>query len=354
MDRRDGLEPGSTLTLERVAKLVGGRVDGDATLTIAGVAPVDEADPDQLAFLALRRYVRHAESSGARAFLVSEELRSAVPDGRSCVVAPDPYAALRVLLQAFFVEEGVVPGVHPTAVLGRGVRLGASVGIGPYAVLEDGVIVGDESSVGAHCVIGRLSRIGNRTRLHPHVVVYHGSVIGSDVVLHAGVRVGSDGFGYRMVDGAHLKMPQVGRAVIEDGVEIGANTTIDRGSLGDTIVGAGSKIDNLVMIAHNVKIGALSLLAAMVGIAGSTRLGKRTWVGGQAGVINQLQIGDDARIAVATKVFGDVPAGETVSGHPARPHREELRRQALLGRLPKLVERVDRLEREIERLSDGR
>ena len=353
MSDHDVVETVDLLTLARVAELVGGHVHGDPELAISGVAPVDEAGPDQLAFLALKRYVRHAGSSRARAFLVSEDLRDALPEGRSCVVASDPYAALRTLLQALVLDEPLVPGVHPTAVLGRGVRLGARVRIEPYAVLEDGVVVGDDSCVGAHCVVGRLSTIGSRTRLHPHVVVYHRAVIGSDVVLHSGARVGSDGFGYRFLDGAHLKMPQVGRALIEDGVEIGANTTIDRGSLGDTVVGAGTKVDNLVMIAHNVKIGALSLLAALVGIAGSTRLGKRTWVGGQAGVINQLNIGDDARIAVATKVFGDVPAGETVSGHPARPHREELRRQAHLVRLPRIVERLTRLEAEVKRLSDG-
>jgi UDP-3-O-[3-hydroxymyristoyl] glucosamine N-acyltransferase len=184
------------------------------------------------------------------------------------------------------------------------------------------------------------------------VVVYPASVIGADVILHSGARIGSDGFGYTFVDGAHLKMPQVGRAVIEDGVEIGANTTVDRGSLGDTLVGAGSKIDNLVHIAHNVRIGALSLLAALSGVAGSSRLGKRTWLGGKAGVINQIEVGDDARVAVGSLVTRNVAPGDTVSGSPARPHREELRRQASLGRLAQLTERVERLEAEIERRSD--
>jgi UDP-3-O-[3-hydroxymyristoyl] glucosamine N-acyltransferase len=175
-------------------------------------------------------------------------------------------------------------------------------------------------------------------------VVYEESVIGSDVVLHAGVRVGSDGFGYTDAEGERRKMPQVGRAVVEDGAEIGANTTIDRGSLGDTVVGKGVKIDNLVQIAHNVRVGAGTLIAALVGIAGSTRIGRGVWLGGRASAINHLEIGDGARVTFGSTVTRDVVTGDTVTGYPARPHREHLRGQALLGRLPKLLERVERLE----------
>ncbi len=347
----EGSEPG--LSLGEVAELVGGRVEGDDTLRVTGVAPVDEADPTRLAFLALRRYVRYVAECPAAGFLVSADLSEVVPAGKPCVIVDEPYPALRTLLARLHPEVDVPAGVHPTAVLEPGVRLAEGVHVGPYAVLERDVVVGSGAVIGAHCVVGRGSTVGARSRLHPHVVVYHDSVIGADVIVHAGARIGSDGFGYTFVDGEHRKMPQVGRAILEDGVEIGANTTVDRGSLGDTRVGAGSKIDNLVQIAHNVRIGARSLLAALVGIAGSTRLGEQVWVGGQAGVVNQLEIGDGARIAVRTVVWRDVAAGETVSGYPARPHREDLRRQAHVGRLPRLVERVERLEAEVERLSAG-
>jgi UDP-3-O-[3-hydroxymyristoyl] glucosamine N-acyltransferase len=191
-------------------------------------------------------------------------------------------------------------------------------------------------------VLGAGTTVGNRCTLHPHVVAYPGTEIGSDVILHSGVRVGSDGFGYTTVEGRHEKLPQVGRAVIRDGVEVGANTTIDRGSLGDTVVDEGAKIDNLVQVAHNVRVGAGSMLAALVGIAGSTRIGRGVWLGGRASAINHLEIGDGARVTFGSTVTRDVAPNETVSGYPARPHREELRKQAHLARLPELLERVRR------------
>jgi UDP-3-O-[3-hydroxymyristoyl] glucosamine N-acyltransferase len=336
---------GEPLSLRRTAELVGGRAVGDPDRRIEGVAPLDEAGPSQMGFLARRRYLRFLEGSTAGALLVGADLEASLPAGRDRVVVDDPYPALRTLLKHFVPASSVPADVHPTAVLGRGVRLGAGVRIGPYAVLEDGVELGSGTRVGAHCVLGERTRVGDRCTFHPHVVTYADTVVGSGVTLHAGARVGSDGFGYTLVDGEHLKMPQVGRAVVEDDVEIGANTTVDRGALGDTVVGRGVKIDNLVQVAHNVRIGADSMLAALVGIAGSTRIGRGVWLGGRASAINHLEIGDGARVTFGSTVMRDVPPGETVSGYPSRPHREDLRRQAHLARLEKLVERVSELER---------
>jgi len=335
---------GEPLTLDRVAELVGGRRVGTGSLRVVGVAPLDEAGPSQMGFLARKRYARFVPESRAGAFLVAADLEEFLPTEAARVVVQDPYPALRTLLAHFFPEETAPAEVHPTAVLGRGVHLGLGVRIGPYAVLEAAVTVGSGTRVGAHCVLGTRTEVGERCVLHPHVVTYADTVVGSDVTLHAGARVGSDGFGYTWVEGEHRKMPQVGRAVIEDGVEIGANTTVDRGALGDTVIGHGSKIDNLVQVAHNVRIGARSMLAALVGIAGSTRIGSGVWIGGRASAINHLDIGDGARVAFGSTVMRDVRAGDTVSGSPSRPHREELRRQAHVGRLDRLVERVRRLE----------
>jgi UDP-3-O-[3-hydroxymyristoyl] glucosamine N-acyltransferase len=342
------------LSLAEIAALCNGRLVGPPDLALRGMAPLDEAGPEQLGFLALRRYVRMVQGSRAGAYLVSTELEENLPQDAPRVVVDEPYPAMRAVLQRFTptVEHPAV--VHPTAVLGHGVRLGRGVTIGPYAVLGDDVVVGDGTVVGAHCVVGAGSSIGSQTRLHPHVVAYEGAVIGSDVVLHAGVRIGSDGFGYTTVEGEHLKMPQVGRAVVEDGAEIGANTTVDRGSFGDTVVGRDVKIDNLVQIAHNVRVGAGTLIAALVGIAGSTRIGRRAWLGGRASAVNHLDIGDGARVTFGSTVTRDVDPGDTVSGYPARPHREHLRAQALLGRLPKLMERVERLEAALAAGQPGR
>lgn len=330
------------LTLERVASLVGGRAHGPPDLLVDGVMPIDEAGPSAMGLLALRRYARFVPSSRAGSFLVGADLEDLLPPGAARVVVDDPYRALRVLLGHLHPPRTATATVHPTAVLGRGVRLGEGVRVEPYAVLEDGVSVGAGTRVGAHCVLGAGTTVGERCTLHPHVVAYAGTSVGSDVILHSGVRLGSDGFGYTTVEGEREKMPQVGRAVIEDGVEIGANTTIDRGSLGDTVVGANAKIDNLVQVAHNVRVGAGAMLAALVGIAGSTRIGRGAWLGGRASAINHLEIGDGARVTFGSTVTRDVPPGETVSGYPARPHREELRKQAYLARLPQLLERVRR------------
>ena len=336
-----------SLSLEAIADLVGGRLVGDGSCVVTGIAPVDEAEPDSLAFLAGRRYVRYAGASRCAAFLVADELAPDLPDGASAVVVTDPYPALRALQHHFYPEPAWTAGVHPTAVLGHGVLIDDNVEIGPYAVVGDGVRIGAGSRIGAHCVLGAGTTVGDGTRLHPHVVTYEATTIGREVIVHAGARLGVDGFGYTFVDGRHAKMPQVGRCVIEDGVEIGANTTVDRGSLGDTRIGAGSKLDNLVHVAHNVRIGALSLLAAMVGISGSSRLGKGVVVGGQAGIGNQASVGDGARVAGQSGVIGDVPAGETVSGYPARPHREDLRKHAHVSRIPKILERLATLERAV-------
>lgn len=343
----------AALTVADIGALVGGRVPAGADMTVAGIGPVDEARGDQMAFLATKRYVRHIPDSRASSFLVLAELETYLGDNVPRVVVDDPHPALRTVLAHFHPEPRQPVEVHRTAVLGRGVEIGERVSIGPYAVLEDGVRVGTGSRIGAHCVIGRNTSVGSDCILHPHVVTYHDTVLGDRVVVHSGSRLGSDGFGFTLVDGEHLKMPQVGRCIIEDDVEIGANSTVDRGSLGDTVLGRGSKTDNLVHLAHNVRVGARSLFAALVGVAGSTRVGEGVWMGGQVGVSDHLEIGDGARLAIATKLMRDVPAGETMSGHPARPHRLQMRRQAGLARLPKLMERVKSLEAEVSRLAFG-
>jgi UDP-3-O-[3-hydroxymyristoyl] glucosamine N-acyltransferase len=343
---------GQRMTLAEIAKLVGGRVMGDDGATsVERVAALRDAEASCIAMLADRRYLADLSTSGAGALLVAEEFEAAATgSGRPCLVVPDAHSALVALLGAMYPEAPATPGVHPTAVLSLGVRLGKGVSVGPYAVLEAGAQLEQGVQIGAHCVVGEGCVIGAGSRLHAHVVLYPGVQLGQRVIIHSGARIGVDGFGYAWIDGMHRKVPQIGECRIGDDVEIGANTCIDRGSIGRTELESDVKIDNLVHLAHNVQVGAHSAMAAQVGIAGSTRVGRGVFFGGQAGVIGHVELGDGARIAAATKVLKPVPAGEMFSGHPGRPHAVWLRSQASLKRLPKLTERVAELQREVEAL----
>jgi UDP-3-O-[3-hydroxymyristoyl] glucosamine N-acyltransferase len=340
---RKGGEGGVVLTASAIAESVGGRLVGDASVRVTGVAPLDRAGPTDLSFLAAHKYAATFATSDAGVVLVSPELSEAPGRSPARVIVERPQEALLALLPRFHRVGEAEPGVHPTAVLGRGVTLGNRVSVGPYAVIGNGAGLGDEVIVGAHVVIGDGVMIGARSELYAGVTVYAGTTIGERVTVHAGARLGSDGFGYVQRDGQHLKIPHVGRCIIEDDVEIGANTTIDRGSIDDTVIGAGTKIDNLVQIGHNVRIGKVCLIMAQVGIAGSVRVEDGAMLLGQVGVSGHHTIGQGARLAAQAGVFGDIPAGETWSGYPARPHKEALRAQAALFKLPSLLRRIERL-----------
>jgi UDP-3-O-[3-hydroxymyristoyl] glucosamine N-acyltransferase len=223
------------------------------------------------------------------------------------------------------------------------VTLGEAVAIGPYAVIGDGADLGDRVVVESHAVVGARARIGADSILWPAVVIYPDAQLGNRVLVHAGARVGCDGFGYVPDDGGHRKIPHVGRCVVEDDVEIGANTTIDRGSIDDTVIGQGTKIDNLVHVGHNVRIGRRCLIMAQVGIAGSARVEDDVILAGQVGLSGHLTVGKGARLGAQAGVFGDVPGGETWSGYPARPHRESLRASAALFKLAGMMKRLERM-----------
>ena len=317
-----------------------------ADMPVRGVAPLADAGPDDLGFLADRGYVADLASSRAGALLVAENLDPLIAsDPRPRLVVHDGHAALATILEALFPGGDLTPEIHSTAVLGRGVRLGRGARIGPYAVVESGAEIGDGAAIGAHVVVGAGARVGAGSILHPHAVVYPGTELGARVILHSGCAVGVDGFGYAAKDGRPAKVPQVGRCVIEDDVEVGANTTIDRGSIGATRVGRGAKLDNLVQIAHNVTVGPAALLAAQVGVAGSSRIGAGVRAGGQAGIAGHLTVGDGAQLAAQAGVVGDIPPGETVMGFPARPRTEFLRATAAASKVPDLAKRVAALER---------
>ncbi len=333
-----------TYTLGEIATRLGGRVEGDASRKIAGVRPLDSAGPDDLSFIAHPRYRRAAASSRAAALIVSDPgpLRD-----RNLIVVQNPYAALRTAMELFFETPAPVPGIHPQAVIGEGAQLGADVSVGPFSVVGRRCRLGDGAALMAHVVLGDDVQVGKSSVLHPGVVVYARSILGERVTVHAGSVIGSDGFGYAEAEGARAKIPQVGNVVVGDDVEIGACTTIDRATFGSTIVGRGTKIDNLVQVAHNVVIGEDSVLVAQAGIAGSTTLGRRVILAGQSGAAGHLSLGERSVVGAKSAVLRDLAPGSFVLGHPAIDHREWKRERAAARRLPDLLRRMARLERAV-------
>ena len=338
-----GGEDDLVLTADAIATAIGGTLLGDPTAAVRRIAPLDRATADDLSFLASPRYAPLFAESSAGVVLVAPELAATPGSARARIVVGKPHDALLSLIPRFYRVPARVAGVHPTAVIDRGARLAEDVAVGPYAIIGGGAMIARGATVAAHVVIGAGVEVGEGSQIHPAVTAYPGTRIGRRVIVHAGARLGSDGFGYVFREGKHDKIPHVGRCVIEDDVEIGANTTIDRGSIDDTVIGAGTKIDNLVHIAHNCRLGRLCLVMAQVGMAGSVRVEDGAIIAGQVGISGHHTIGKGATLAAQAGAFGDIPAGETWSGYPARPHKEALRAQAALFKLPSLLRRIERL-----------
>ncbi len=335
-------ERACTLTAADIAGITGGELLGDPSAAVDSVAPLSRAQPNNLSFLADGRYTQVLAQSSPGIVLVTPDLAESAAAVPARIVVEKPPAALLQLLPKFYPERQAAPSIHHTATIGRNASIGEGVTLGEYAVIGEGASIGDDVSIGAHAVVGDGVSVGRRSRIFPHVTLYPGTTLGERVILHAGVRVGSDGFGYVFTGTEHSKIPHVGRCVIGNDVEVGANTTIDRGSIDDTMIGDGTKIDNLVQIGHNVQVGSRCLIMAQVGIAGSARIGDGVVIAGQAGLGGHITIGAGARIGGQSGVFGNVPAGEVWSGYPARPHRESLRATGALFKLPDFMKRIER------------
>jgi UDP-3-O-[3-hydroxymyristoyl] glucosamine N-acyltransferase len=312
---------------------------------VAGIAPLERAGPGDLSFLASPRYAQYFERTSASVVLVAPALEATGGGPETRIVVPDPYAALLVVLPVLYPQAVWEAGIHPTAVIGRGAKWQEPVAIGARAVLGREVQLGRNVRIGAGCVLGDGVAVGDDTQLYSGVTLYAGTALGKRVIVHAGAVLGSDGFGY--IPGksgeAHRKIPHVGRCLIGDDIEIGANTCIDRGSVDDTVIGSGTKIDNLVHIAHNVRIGARCLIMAQAGIAGSCQLEDDVIIAGQAGVSDHLTVGRGARLLVQSGIIADMPPESTFFGTPARAHREFLRAQVVLYRLAKIVDELEAL-----------
>ncbi len=343
-----------TFTLAELAARVGGEVAGDGTLLLEGVAPLEDAGPRHVSFFSNKKYRKAFEASRAGAIVVEPDAE--VPAGRTVLRAPNAYLAFAKISTLFHPPREPAPEIAPEAVIHPSARVHPSAQVMPLASVGPDAEIGARTIVypGVHVCEG--ARVGEDCLLYPNVVVRERCLVGNRVILQPGCVIGSDGFGFAFdPEGEgrgprHFKVPQIGIVIVEDDVEIGANTCLDRATLGATRVGRGSKIDNLVQIAHNVELGPLCLIVSQVGIAGSTKLGMGVVAAGQAGIVGHLSIGDGAKMGAQAGVMNDVPAGEAVSGSPSQPHADWLRTQAALRTLPELRREVKELRRELDRL----
>lgn len=335
-------------TLKEIAELIGGEVIGDAGTVITGVAGIKEAREGDITFVANSKYLPLINETRASAVITSKDTSAAV---RPIIRTENPSLAFAKIVSIISPCELKHPeGIHPSAILGRNVLLGAGAAIGPYTVIEDDVSIGDKTIIYANCYVGHNTRIGNNALIYSNVSIRERTTIGSRVIIHSGTVIGSDGFGFATIDGRHHKIPQIGTVEIADDVEIGANVTIDRARFDKTIIGKGTKIDNLVQIAHNVVIGENSLIVAQAGISGSTTIGKGVTLAGQAGLVGHITVGDGAIVAAQGGVTKSVPPNTLVSGYPAKPHDIAKRINACVQNLPKLYKTVTELKKKIEEL----
>lgn len=342
------------IRLGKLAEALGAVLEGDPERLVSRVAPLETAGPDDVAFVSDARHQAAARGSRAGAFLApmdATDLPGAV------LRTPTPRLAFIDVLALFHPPDPLVPGLDPSAVVSGEARVDPTASVGALAVVEAGAVVGARTRVHPLVYVGPGAQIGEDCMLYPHVTVRDGVRLGNRVIVHPGAVLGADGFGYQLDGAGHRKVPQVGGVIVEDDVEIGANSTIDRSTLGDTVVRRGAKIDNLVMIAHNVEIGEHTILAAQVGIAGSSRVGRGVVLTGQVGVADHVTIGDGAVALAQTGIAFDVPAGEKVMGYPARATSLGWRIVAAEKQLPEIVRRVRQLERRLaeleSRLAEG-
>ena len=334
-----------TITIQELAALVGGQffLPADGAKTIRGGAAIAEATEGDVTFFGNAKYLVALKTCRATAALVPLDFAGEIPP--VAIHVENPSLAFAKLVEKFAPAPVTFPpGVHPSAVVGRDVSIGEGASIQPFVVIEDGATVGAGSVIGAHGYLGHEAKIGANCLFHPKVTVGARCTVGDRVILHSGVVLGSDGFGFEFSGGRHVKIPQIGIVQIDDDVEVGANTTIDRARFGRTWIGEGTKIDNLVQIAHNVVIGKHSLVAALTGIAGSVRIGNYVTIAGQVGIVGHIEIGDQVIVAAKSGISKNIAAKEVVWGSPSQPLREAKEQLACIRRLPKLFDRVKKLE----------
>ena len=339
------------LTVAEIASHLKGEVAGDASIRITGFSPADRSRPGDLTFAENESYLQRAESSAASAVIVDR--RSPSRSSKALVRVDNVRVAYTKVLPLFFPEKSFAAGIHPSAVAAASARIDPTAHIGP------GCVIGEDVEIGAGCVlealdfVGEGCRLGADVRLFPNVTLYNRTEVGNRVRIHAGTVVGSDGFGYVEEGHSHIKVPQIGHVIIRDDVELGANVAVDRGALGATVIGEGTKVDNLVQIAHNVGIGSNCMIVAQTGIAGSTKIGDDVMLGGQSGVSGHLRLGNRVSVSAQSGVMRNLRDGECVLGTPAVPDRQAKRQIIAVQRLPDLMRQFQELERRVAELERG-
>jgi UDP-3-O-[3-hydroxymyristoyl] glucosamine N-acyltransferase len=337
------------LSVADIAQLVKGELIGDGTILVSGFSGIKEAKKNELTFLSNSKYEPLLTLTQAGVILVPRQISC---PGKTLIRVDNPSLSFTQVVDHFLKDAPSYKphGIHPTAVIARGAKLAPGVAVGAHTVIEDGAVISEGCTLYANCYVGHEAHLGKDCLIYPNVVLREKVFLGNRVIVHSGTVIGSDGYGYVPVDGKHVKIPQVGSVLIEDDVEIGANVTIDRARFDKTTIGEGSKIDNLVQIAHNVIIGKHCLVVAQSGIAGSTKLGDHVILAAQSGLVGHIEIGDGAVVGAKSGVSKSIKAGEMVFGYPAQPMKDALRNNAHVQRLDKYVETIKDLKKRIEEL----
>ncbi|MBI4687107.1 MAG: UDP-3-O-(3-hydroxymyristoyl)glucosamine N-acyltransferase [Nitrospirae bacterium] len=330
------------MKLKDLKDIIGGSIRGDSEVEIRGVSNIKEANEGDITFIADKKYLNDVYGTKASAVISGEEIKEI---SASQLIVDDPYFAFAKALEVFYKKPYASLGVSDKAFIGADVAFGKDVSIHPLSYIGSRVIIGDRVTISPGVYIGDDVSIGNDAVIYPNVTIRENVKIGKGAIIHPGTVIGSDGFGYIQKEGKSYKIPQVGSVIIEDDVEIGSSVTIDRATVGNTIIGEGTKIDNLVQIAHNVKIGRNCLIVAQVGISGSAEIGDNVVLGGQTGVRDHVRIGSRAMIGARSGVVHDIPEARIFSGYPAMPHKEWLRAQSIYAKLPEILRRLQELER---------
>src|SRR5215218_4449311 len=340
-------------TAAQISTIINGRVEGDPDATVTSFGKIEEANGSQLSFFANPKYEDYLYTTGAAIVIINDTYELRQPIKATLIRVPNAYSAFAQLLSQYQqMINSSLKGVQQPSYIAPTARFGNDVFVGAFSYIAEGVKVGSGTKIYPNTYIGESVEIGDNCVIHPGVKIYFGCVVGNNVVIHAGTVIGSDGFGFApQADGSYKKVPQIGNVVIEDHVEIGANTTIDRATMGSTIIKSGAKLDNLIQIAHNVEVGESTVIAAQAGVSGSTKIGKNVMIGGQAGLVGHIQIADSSKINAQSGVSKSLKAPySTVTGSPAGDYTSSLRSQAVFRNLPEMEKRLQQLEKIVKQL----